>query len=178
LRRRSDLAGGRSGTTRSSAPASATTAAASATTTFGAVADAYVDHSKATTSFATATTRRTDASAPIQLSYLRFDGSRLAGVPRRAVLRVYANSGRLRRLRGARHGLARAWGRCDRLRERAVAGGDRDRVVGGCHGRQLNDVDVTPLVISFALKTISATGLGLASREATADKRPELVVTP
>jgi predicted metal-dependent phosphoesterase TrpH len=169
-----------------SAPASATTAAASATTTFAAVADAYVDDSKATTSFGTATTLRTDASAPIQLSYLRFDVSGLADAPRRAVLRVYPNSSH-----AAGYGvfavpdttwLERGSGAityANAPSPAATASGSSGAATAGAY----TTVDVTPLVtgnglVSFALRTTSATGLSLASREASPDKRPELVVTP
>ena len=75
----------------SSNPASATTAAApaSGTWTFSAAADSYVDASKATSNFGTATSLRIDAS-PQQISYLRFDLPGVVGTVSSVTVRLYA----------------------------------------------------------------------------------------
>jgi hypothetical protein len=170
-----------------SAAVSATTPAPSATTTFGPVADAYVSDAAPTTNYGLATTLRLDAS-PVQISYLRFDVSGLAGPPSRAVLRVYANSSHpsgfgafgvadTTWIEGAAGGSAAiAYANAPPLAAMSIGSS------GATSAGSYTAVDVTPLVggnglVSIALKTTSATALSLASRQADVGQQPQLVVT-
>jgi hypothetical protein len=86
-----DLAGNRDAT-----PASwdwTVTGSSTSASTFLAVADTYVNASRATTNYGASTTLISDGAPEIEEALLRFDVSGLGGSVRSAVLRIYVTNG-------------------------------------------------------------------------------------
>lgn len=145
---------------------------------FTPVADAYVNQSKTTTNYGTATTLRTDAS-PILRSYLRFNVSGLSGIITRVTLRVYANnsssSGYIV------NSLANnTWGELTLNFNNAPPVGSVIGSSGGFSSGLYTTVDVTSYItgegtFSLALTSSSSTLTSLASRE-TGVNAPQLII--
>ncbi len=145
---------------------------------FAPAADGYIDSSKPTTSFGTATTLRADASPDLR-SYLRFTVTGSAGPVTRATLRLYANANHSTGFR-VQPAIDTGW--TEASLTYATAPPFEPNVIaasGSLSAGAWVEVDVTPLVtgdgtVTIAVTTPSKTALSLGSRESA--NPPELVV--
>jgi hypothetical protein len=149
------------------------------TFTFSPIADAYVNESSPGTNYGASTQLRTDGS-PLVRSYLRFDVRNLTGRVTRATLRVYATSA-LSLGYDMRAVTDSAWGETTINYNNAPTFGGAIGVSGPVSAGGWTNVDVTSLitgdgVYNLALTSSSSTALSLASREAAAANRPQLIV--
>ena len=147
--------------------------------TFSPLADAYVNQSSTGTNYGTSTQLRTDGS-PFVRSYMRFDVRNLTGRVTRATLRVYATSA-LSSGYDVRTVTDNTWGETTINYNNAPTFGNAIGISGPVTAGGWTNVDVTSLitangVYNLAITSASGTALSLASREAAAADRPQLIV--
>ncbi|MDH3499700.1 MAG: DNRLRE domain-containing protein [Acidimicrobiia bacterium] len=170
-----DAAGNRSVTSNA---ASVTTPAPPASVTVNPVADSYVDSSKATTNYGTATTLRADASPDLR-SYLRFTATGVTGPVTRATLRLYSNSTHSTGYRI--HSVTdNTWTETGLTFNNAPTYTTTATTTSGAlTSGTWRDLDITPLITgngtyNIAITTTSSTSLSLASRESA--NPPQLII--
>jgi hypothetical protein len=159
----------------------ATATVVSQTLTLRPAADAYVDWSRPSSNFGTATFLRTDGS-PVQRSYLRFS---VQGLDGRAIKRVrlllHANSSFTSGLNSSIVS-SNSWGETTINYSNMPALGSNIASVTTASSGQWVTFDVTSYVkaagtYSFAITTTGSTSISLASRESGTNS-PKLIVDP
>jgi Bacterial Ig domain/Calcineurin-like phosphoesterase len=146
--------------------------------TFTPVADGYVNQSKPTSNYGTATTLREDAS-PIERGYLRFNVQGLSNPILHATLRLYANSASSLGY-SVSSVVDNNWGELTLNYNNAPTVGAPLGSSGSFSTGTWTSVDITPYIagngtFSLVLTTTSSTVLNLASRESGANA-PQLVI--
>ncbi len=173
-----DLAGNQS--VPSSAAVVTTPAPSGPTTlTFVAVEDSYTDATNPNANFGTATNVFSDTS-PAQRGYLKFTVSGVTGTVQSAVVRLWVTDSTSNAPQLATS--SSAWTEAGLTWNNQPAPGAVTGDLGSAAKNTAIEYPVTAVVngdgtYSFVLVAQSSNGLGVASRQATATNRPQLVIT-